>query len=216
MIISNRKIVIFLILFLSLTLLAKVYLRSASEYNVARGLRESGREMEALARYDRAMRWYLPFNPHSRKALEAVWEMALKWEEEGESDLALQAYRDLRGGIQGARSLYIPYRGWSRRINLRIAALEASTEPADVERGDGASFEERKRESLERLKLDRAPSVSWSVIAAGGFMGWVISAIFLALSMNLGGVDVRMKKSLVWGLLFTVCFAFWLVGMARA
>lgn len=221
MTLSKRKLTIILVLFFLFTLVGMVYRRSASEYNTALGLQRSGREIEALDHYDRALRWYLPFNYHARRALEAIWEIGENRAREGKTDLALEAYRNLRGGIQGTRSFYTPYRGWLLRVNEKIADMEASLEQTSrlsTEAGPekGVSLEESRRAALDRLNMDHAPSVGWSIVTEVGFVGWVFCAAFLALTMNIGAGDERKRKALKWGLLLTVFFAFWLTGMALA
>jgi tetratricopeptide (TPR) repeat protein len=212
--IPKPRLVIILALFFAGTLLTKVYLNSASEFRVARELQSSGKIDEALTHYELAFRWYLPFSPYPPESLKAMWEVGERFQREGEAALALETYRSVRGAIQGVRSFYTPYRGWLERANDRIAALEAALKPyPEVE---SSSFAERKEEALAMLELDRAPSVGWSLITEAGFVGWVLCAIGLALSMNSGSRVNKRRTAFFWGLLLTLSFAFWLVGMAHA
>ena len=55
----------------------------------------------------------------------------------------------------------------------------------------------------------------WDILAVIGFLGWVIAVpgfIFRAL----GGVDrPRTKDAVIWGGLFILCYALWVLSLLR-
>lgn len=55
----------------------------------------------------------------------------------------------------------------------------------------------------------------WDILAVIGFLGWVIAVpgfIFGAL----GGTDRPLAKTgVIWGGLFFVCYALWILGLLR-
>lgn len=237
---SKRKVTVIIILFFAATLAAKAYVRSAAEHKLAKSLQSAGKEQESMEHYELALRWYLPFNPHSRKSLEAMWEIGVNLEKGGKEPQALGAYRSIRGAILGVRSFYTPYRGWLKRVNARIATIEGSTKPYSVEDGaayqkksagqghtgkeypsaqkeeDGASIAQREKEASALLAEDKAPSVGWSAATEIGFVGWVLCAVGLALAMSKGARIGRERRAFTWGVLLTLFFALWLVSMANA
>ena len=213
MTLSKRKLIIILAVIIITSLMVKVYLHSAAEYKTALSLEKSDSNKQALDHYDRALRWYLPLNPYSLKSLEAMWKMGARLEKEGEKNLSLQAYRSARDAIQSIRSFYTPYSGWLARLNDKIATIEASIETYSKE---DTSPAERKKAALTRLEIDRGPSVGWSVVTEIGFVGWVLCAVGLAFAVNTVLKGRNSRRPLTWGLLLTLFFVLWLVGMANA
>ncbi len=212
MILSKKKLIIILVVIIIASLMVKVYLHSAAEYKTALSLEKSDNNKQALDHYDRALRWYLPLNPYSLKSLEAMWEMGARMEKEG-GNLSLEAYRSARDAIQSIRSFYTPYSGWLARLNDKIATIEASIETYSKE---DTSPAERKKAALARLEIDRGPSVGWSLVTEIGFVGWVLCAVGLAFAVNTVLKDGNGRRPLTWGLLLTLFFVLWLVGMANA
>jgi len=112
------------------------------------------------------------------------------------------------------RTLYTPYKGRLKRVEEKIADLEASSKPYAA--GTNTSEAQRKKEAIALLRLDKAPSVGWSVVTEIGFAGWVLSALGLALAINLKQKDKRGRRAFMWGLFLTFFLALWLVGMVNA
>jgi hypothetical protein len=87
---------------------------------------------------------------------------------------------------------------------------------SSVEKESRAHFETLRRESLERLDKDLAPSTGWSLMVEIGFFGWILCAVLLIVSMNVGSKERRVRMAFIWGVLLCVLFALWLLGMVNA
>jgi hypothetical protein len=131
---------------------------------------------EAVTWYRRAARWYVPLAPHVGRAYDHLEAIARDAEAAGDVDLALAAWRGVRGSIKATRSFYVPHVDRLEPANQRIAALMAQQEVSA--RRDAAVSEDVQRAAAQAfhyalLARDESPSVLWSVVALLGLAGWL-------------------------------------------
>jgi hypothetical protein len=139
-----------------------------SDLATAESCRASGLDETALDYYARAARWYLPGAGVHRLARARLLEMAADAERAGHRDLALRAYREVRGAIRSTRWLVTPDEDLLATADGAIARLVAAQ---DRElRGEGALDEAGHRDLLAR---DASPSPWMSLAVVLLFLAWV-------------------------------------------
>lgn len=192
----------------------KVLLSARAELAEAERWRAEGSLTAAVTHYRRAARWYLPVNPYSDAALDALADIATEAEAGGDDTLALSSWRSVRAAIESARSVYTPNRDRLDTADEHIAALMARVEVPPV---DAARTEEERRDiHLALLREDRDPSVLWAFVALFGLVGWVAGALLFSLR----GLDeedrIVAKEARRWGTMFVVGFGLFVLGLLLA
>ncbi|HVK84991.1 MAG TPA: hypothetical protein VM513_12820 [Kofleriaceae bacterium] len=122
-----------------------------------------GRVDDAIAAWERAARWYLPFAPHVDDAYARLVETAGKGR-----PYALPAWRAVRSAALATRTLWTPHAGDLAEANAQIAEL-ASREPAGAASG-GPDAATRKTFHVAQLAHDPRPSpaMAWLVLLVVG------------------------------------------------
>lgn len=139
-----------------------------------------GDSEEAVRWWRRSARWYVPLAPHVGRAYDRLRTLAQAAESEGDTEVALSAWRGVRSSIRATRSFYTPYAEHVDEADRHIAALMASAQT-----GASEGPKEREATHYELLKLDQMPSVFWSIFALLGLACWIGSGFAFALR----GVD---------------------------
>jgi hypothetical protein len=168
----------------------------------------------AIVHYRRAARWYAPGSPYHVEALAKLGAIAGKAEQTGDRELALSAYRAIRGAIMSTRSFYVPERVRLEAANQRIAALmaELPAPPMDA----GKSREQLRREHLALLQQDPGPDVLWTLVLLVGFFSWVLGA-FAFTQRAIDDEDRFVgREALRWGAVIVVGFGLFVLGMSLA
>lgn len=161
---------------------------------------------QAVGFYDRALHMYWPGSPDVARAAVQLKNIALAAEAEGDLEGALHAWRVLRSGLYAARGLYQPYADVVKQSEEKIAALVAR-------QSDDPQMREKH---LALLQKSDDPARGWSMLALLGFALWVGSAIaFIWRALTPDG-KLLSRPALVWGALFAVGYAVWLIGLALA
>jgi hypothetical protein len=193
----------------------KVTISAGTEYRKGKTALESNDYTQAITHFDRAIHWYSPGSKAVKNSIHALWSIAAQSEDRGDYTLALQAYRTLRSSLYSVRSFYTPHADWIERCDDRIASILAEEQAVGTS-DKGASPEASKKEILEILRIQTAPSVFWSVLLEIGFLGWIgcsVAFIFRAFS---GKAGFNMREALGWGILVIGFYALWIVGMLKA
>ena len=125
-----------------------------------------GRLADAIAGWETAARWYLPFAPHVGEAYARLVELAGK-----DHHSALAAWRAVRSAALATRGLWQPHRDDLAAANAQIAEL-ASRDPEGALAG-GANAEARKQFHLERLGRDPGPARGGVFLAVLGIAAWL-------------------------------------------
>ena len=191
---------------------ARVVLSARAELREAEGLLALQDRDAAIVHLRRAARWYAPLSPYHVRALEHLRELGRAAEQAGEGELALSAYRALRGAILATRSTYVPERAQLEAANERIAALMAKQEPPGMDADK--SEHQRYEEHLALLTPIPGPDVFWSCVLLLGFLSWVGAAFALSIR-GLDSEDRWVPRELKrWGGLIAVGFSLFVLGMA--
>ncbi len=198
--------------FILLVILVRVWVESHGELQKGSRLFEEGELRQAIVHFDRAARWYAPFNPYSNQAMQKLWVIG-KAQEKADSTLALLAYDSVRGSAYAVRSFYSPYAEWLEKVNPRIAHLRSRQQ---VELNPKLAWDETLRFHTEKLAEDRRPRTFWTLIVLLGFFGWVGGMIgWIWKGFDREG-KMYWRSSFPWLLGVVTCFSLWIVGLLKA
>jgi hypothetical protein len=192
----------------------RVVTSSAAELRAADQYRASGDLESAVVHYRRAARWYAPGSPYHVAALARLGAIGAQAERHNDVELALSAYRAIRGAIMAARSFYVPEQARLRAADARIATLMAGLPPPPMDAGK--SREQLRAEHLALLRADPGPSVLWSAVLLVGFFGWVAGAFAFTLRAIDEHDRLIRREALRWGAVIALGFGLFVLGMSLA
>lgn len=193
-----------------LALLLRVLWGGRAECRRAGAELDDGRPYQAVLHYERAVRWYLPGSPYVGRAVDALWEMAEAAEGAGDPELALFAYRGLRGSAYATRSFYQPFPRRIQDAEERIADLMAA-DPVAAWPDRSLSPEERRAAVLANLQDHRDPATGWVVVLEIGFLAWLGAGA--ALAFRIGQPRARRRTTWVLSGVVVSGYALWVLGM---
>lgn len=179
----------------------RVYYGSYQSYREGMVHLENQSLIRAITYFDRSIHWYTPLNPWVEKSAERLWDIGEQAEKEGDTRLALIAYRTIRQGFYAARSVYQPGKDWIQRSEKRIAQL--------------VHQESSELSSPLPSQEIQDPDVLWSIVVVLGLFGW-IGSMFGVIMAQWG--PWREKESWLgyrspWIGAFFVFLLLWLIGM---
>ncbi len=161
----------------------------------------------AVVRLRCAARWYAPFNLYATRALERLEELGARADALDDRERALSTYRSIHAAIQSTRSLYTPHGAILARADARIATLMAEEAPAPID----AQLTVAQRKALYLSLLQpKDPSLFGVLLALGGFVTWVGSAVvFLSWGVDAEGRVLRgtARRTVLFLLLGWIAFA---------
>jgi hypothetical protein len=168
-----------------------------------------GRIDDAIAGWESAARWYLPFAPHVDDAYARLIQLAAT-----DHRHALAAWRAVRASALATRSLWTPHADDLLAANAAIAEL-ASRDPEGAVAG-GADAAARKAWHADRLARDPRPRPGPVVLAALGIACWLAGiAVFVRRGFDADGALAR-RSALAGAAVTIVGLAGWLIGLAAA
>jgi hypothetical protein len=126
----------------------------------------------------RAAHLYLPGNPATAGAYDALERFARDQETLGHHDHALLAWRAVRSSALATRWVVVPHRDRLDRANRRIARLMALLPPPPEERD--TPVERREELHYALLLEDRAPEPAWVIVLGVGMALWIGAAFYAA------------------------------------
>jgi hypothetical protein len=169
---------------------------------------------EAVAWYRRAARWYVPLAPHVGDAYDRLEDLAEAAEGSGDVELALAAWRAVRGSILATRSVYTPHADRLDPANQRIAALMARVEGPQAD--PGKSEAQRRDWHYALLARDEAPSVPWSIVALLGFAMWLGGGVLFAARGVTAEDALAARPAALAAALVAVGLVVWMLGLYNA
>jgi hypothetical protein len=159
-------------------LFGRVASESREELEAANAFRHDGRPGRAIEHYRRSIRWALPLSPYHAEAISELESLAKELEAEGDTDLALLAWRSLSGGIAATRTLYSGSDPARENANDQIARLLALDRSAAV---DSRLSDEQLAADHRRLLSDEvSPDPFWGLVLLSGMAVWVGALVLLA------------------------------------
>lgn len=113
-------------------LIAMVWVKTFSygqnQYKEGEKAMAAGDLKNAIADYETAIHMYSPFAEYVPASARRLWEIGQRFENSGDYDRALIAYRSIRSSFYGVRSFYTPYKDWIARSESeidKVLALQA-------------------------------------------------------------------------------------------
>jgi hypothetical protein len=208
-----RIVVLAVVVFLAMVWLRAFY-GSMKAYEEGESYFKQDQWVQAITFFDRSIHWYTPYNPYVEKSAEKLWEIGERGQRDGDSKLALIAFRAIRGGFYSARSFYTPGQNWIRMSEQKIHELE---EIETAQRGlegkakTGASIWEKSQEVP-------GPNPGWSVVVVFSFLGW-IGSLFAFITCAFGPKGEgkrRLVPGSTWLGVAAIFYTLWIIGMFRA
>lgn len=83
----------------------------------------AGRAMAAIADYEAALHMYTPGSGLVDASAQRLWSMGESFEQAGDADRALIAYRALRSSFYAVRWFFQPGKAWIARCDAKIAEI---------------------------------------------------------------------------------------------
>lgn len=188
----------------------------ASRQEVWRGEEATQRDayQVAIMHYERAIKWYTPWSASVQHAVEHLWEVGTAAEQRSEWTVALEAYRSLRASLYAVQSFYQPYPEWIPKCEAKIARLMAQTSGAAPAADEQVASHTAR--FAQMLRRDTTPHRGWSLLAVGGFLGWVGGTIgFLWRVLPTGQIQ-RWQSAAMWGSTVILAFTVWIIGLLFA
>ena len=165
-----------------LTLFALLFGRVASESRAelaaANAYRHDGRPGRAIEHYRRSIRWALPLSPYHAESISELESLAKALEAEGDTDLALLAWRSLSGGLAATRTFYSGSDPARENANDQIARLLAMDRSAAVD--SRLSAEQLAADHRRLLSDEVSPDPFWGLVLLSGMAVWVGALVLLA------------------------------------
>jgi len=135
-----------------------------------------GQTRDAIAAWQSAARWYLPFAPHVGDAYERLTTLATSARDKGDRTTALLAYRAIRSAALATKSLWTPHAGDLDAANEQIAQLSADDPDAAPAGGDTRDA----RIAFHRAQLPGSRPGWWAAgLAILGIVAWLIGFGYL-------------------------------------
>jgi hypothetical protein len=213
---KNRVVTGFGVFILFLVLVyAKVIINAQNEYQEGDKFYRTKDYKQAIIHFNRVIHWYSPGSKPVANSIQALWEIGTQAENQGDSDLALDAFQSITSSLYSARSFYTPHQEWIAKCEDRIATIRAKQEEVRSPNKE-IPFEKRKEEALKILRMKTAPDVFWSMMVELGFLGWIGCAIGFILRVFIGEKGFKSKRAVFWGVLIIFFYALWIVAMLRA
>lgn len=204
---------------LGLLCLAMLYVKVA--YNSGESFRSgeeayaSGEFKTALTQYERAIKWYTPWSPLVRRAVERLWQLGTEAEARGDAALALEAYQTLRSSLYAVQSVYIPHQAWIPKGEERIAPLLAARKNV-ADTSDPEKLAQDTTRFAKQLQRHVGPHRGWSLLAEISFLSWVGATLGLIWYVVDNEGNFVPRQGFLWGSMLTLFFALWLLGMRFA
>lgn len=116
----NIALIAFIAVFL---IWANTLYRQHAQFDKGEKALAGGDYIAAIAGYESAIHMYTPGSGLVERAAERLWTIGEHYEQAGDVDKALIAYRSLRSSFYAVRGLTSPGREWIERCDGKIARL---------------------------------------------------------------------------------------------
>lgn len=181
----------------------RVWLDARRELGSAELAELKGDLWEAVLHYRLAISSYLPFASYPKRAAEKLSAIAERAEKDGDTLLALEAYRAIRSGFLSARSFYTPDREWIEKSESEIVRLLILRGEPQKVYGD---IPKDELEKLIRQDMNRyePPNHLLSLAAVLALFGWAIFAGAGIFHLAKGNYKVAATRFFIFAFLYVV------------
>jgi hypothetical protein len=184
-----------------------IYMQGAYTYNNAQKALENQDLVQAVAYYEKTIRWYLPFDRRIETAVHKLWEIGQQAEKQGDKELAWRVYSRLRSSLYAIQSVYVPHQDWIIRCNTKIRAI------TDFGFKGTKNPSRRTPQTSVNQTLPKAP---WSFMMITGFWGWIFTTIGM-IRYGIEGQKIRMAASTFrWVGSMMGFYCIWMISLAKA
>jgi hypothetical protein len=173
-----------------------------------------GNAADAIASWETAARWYLPFAPHVDDAYERLTTLATKARAAKDSLTAIVAYRAIRSAAIATRSLWTPHAADLEAANAAIAELSA-LDP-DGAPAAGVGVPARTGYYRERLASDARPTTAAAIIAGLGIVLWLVGIAYLVRRGTNDAGHLARRSAVVGAAITLAGLVCWAVGLVAA
>jgi hypothetical protein len=209
--------IVLVVVVAALPMSLRVAWEGRAELRAAGEAAELGRLDEQIVHLGRAARWRLPIAGHDERALSELRTLGDRYQADGERELALAAYRELRRAIVATRAWRLPHRAAFSDVNRDIAGLMAEQERDFGRLPEGedeeTAMQARRDWHLQKLEEVPGPDPIGSRLAALFFVGWVASCVgFVMRGLDAQG-RLRPRPGVRWGIACLLLLVVWMVLM---
>ncbi|HEV7555387.1 MAG TPA: hypothetical protein VGO00_08040 [Kofleriaceae bacterium] len=173
-----------------------------------------GNATDAIASWEAAARWYLPFAPHVDDAYERLTTLATKARAAKDPLTAIVAYRAIRSAAIATRSAWTPHAADLETANAAIAEL-AAVDP-DGAPAAGVGVPARLGFYRERLATDARPTTAAAIIAGLGIALWLVGIAYLVRRGTDDAGHLARRPALVGAAITLGGLLCWAVGLVAA
>jgi len=200
-----------------LSVWGRVFFESNQELSAAQSAEATGALESALEHYQYAARWYTPGASAPQEALDALERLGTQARSDGRPELALKAFRRLRGALLATRGVLGVETQRLKNTNREIAELMADEQ---IQRADG-SLRDRSRtqlvdDHLALLTIDPIPSRGWSLMVILSFGGWIVGVLMTIRRGLDRELKIQRQPLLRWGIPTIFAFGLWLFSLTQA
>jgi len=103
----------------------RAYWQGSQQFQEGERNNAAGKYNLAITNYATSIHMYTPFAGYVDSSAERLWDIARGYEESGQYDWALIAYRELRSSFYAVRSFYTPHKDWIERSEKKIDEILA-------------------------------------------------------------------------------------------
>lgn len=172
-----------------------------------------GEVEEALAHALRAAMLYAPGAPHRGAAYDRMAAIAVGSERQGNTGVALRAWRAIRGAALETRHVWHTEPKWLGLANDNLARLQAQGLTQEVQHADRQAAQQ---EILASLQRDETPRIGWVIVLG---VGLLLTTLGLVWSISSG---VTRDGLVAWerlrgpGVVAVIGLVCWMLAVIRA
>ena len=199
------------------SLYGRVWWSARVDLETAQAFEAKGNLEKAIEHYQYAARWWSPGTQTPIDARDALFRIGTECEANHRPELALRAYRRLRGVMLSTRWLLSGEDSKRPVIEERIASLMAHKQ---IARGGpesrGEDVASLTAHHLQLLRHDTTPTSGLSFAVLVGFIGWVTSIVWTIRRGLTRDLSIRRRPFMLGLSLSALFFAIWCLSLMRA
>lgn len=178
--------------------IVRLYLEGQGEYQ--RGLRALSERSpdDAATHFQRSLKYYLPGASYVELAARELTMIGLRARKEGNLDLALRCFYEIRASFYSARSLFSPGAAWIELADRELRGI----------------WRQKGKDPGMGTEPDKGPA--WGLAAEIGLLGWIGSTVGLIWRAFSSEGKASLQRALPWTLALVGSYGLWVVALGRA